>query len=236
MSLELASIPLALIAGVLSIVSPCVWPLVPIVMASAADKGSSGPIYLALGLSSAFAVAGSLLTFLLLNAGLNPDAFRGFAAVLLVVIGLILMVKPLADWISLHLSLLSSKMNVGNSNASSTVGQFGVGMLLGLVWLPCVGPTLGAAIALASVGQDMGIAFFTMFAFGLGTASALLVAALLSGKLLGMLRPGLFANVARAKMMLGALLLLLGLLVLTGFDKALETYALQYLPDWALSL
>jgi cytochrome c-type biogenesis protein len=236
MSLELASIPLAWIAGVLSIVSPCVWPLVPIVMASAAGKGSSGPIYLALGLSSAFAVAGSLLTFLLLNAGLNPDAFRGFAAVLLVMIGLILMHKPLADWVSLRLSLLSSKMNIGNTDASSAAGQFGVGMLLGLVWLPCVGPTLGAAIALASVGQDMGMAFVTMFAFGFGTASALLVAAFFSGKLLSVWRPQLFANVGRAKVVLGVLLLLLGLLVLTGFDKVLETYALQYLPDWALSL
>ena len=240
MRLELASIPLAWIAGVLSILSPCVWPLVPIVMASAAGKGRWGPLYLAMGLSSAFAIAGSLLTFLLLNAGLDPDAFRWFAAALLVLIGLILIVKPLADWVSLRLSILSSRLNLGSPDASSSVGQFGVGMLLGLVWLPCVGPTLGAAIALASVGQDMGIAFVTMFAFGLGTASALIAAALFSGKLLSVWSPrlsnSLGNNVGTAKMVLGWLLLLLGLMVLTGFDKALETYALQYLPDWALSL
>lgn len=240
MSLELASIPLAWVAGVLSILSPCVWPLVPIVMASAAGKGRWGPLYLALGLSSAFAIAGSLLTVLLLNAGLDPDAFRWFAAALLVLIGVILIVKPLADWVSLRLSILSSRLNLGSPEASSSAGQFGVGMLLGLVWLPCVGPTLGAAIALASVGQDMGMAFVTMFAFGLGTALALIAAALFSGKLLSVWRPrlsnGLSNNVGTAKMVLGWLLLLLGLMVLTGFDKVLETYALQYLPDWALSL
>lgn len=236
MSLEFASIPLAWIAGVLSILSPCVWPLIPIVMASAAGKGRLGPLYLALGLSSAFAMAGSLLTFLLLNAGLNPDAFRWFAAGLLVLIGLILIVKHLTDWVSLRLSILSSRLNLGNLDTSSAAGQFGVGMLLGLVWLPCVGPTLGAAIALASVGQDMGMAFITMFAFGLGTAFALIAAALLSGKLLNAWRPRIFDNVGFAKIILGWLLLLLGLMVLTGFDKVLETYALQYLPDWALSL
>lgn len=130
MSLELASIPLAWIAGVLSILSPCVWPLVPIVMASAAGKGRWGPLYLALGLSSAFALAGTLLTFLLLNAGLDPDAFRWFAAALLVLVGLILIVKSLADWVSLRLSLLSSRFNVGNPDTSSAAGQFGIGMLL----------------------------------------------------------------------------------------------------------
>lgn len=236
MSLELASIPLAWIAGVLSILSPCVWPLVPIVMASAAGKGRWGPLYLALGLSSAFALAGTLLTFLLLNAGLDPDAFRWFAAALLVLVGLILIVKSLADWVSLRLSLLSSRFNVGNPDTSSAAGQFGIGMLLGLVWLPCVGPTLGAAIALASMGQDMSTAFVTMLAFGVGTASALVAAAMLSGKLLRVWRPKLFDNVAKAKVILGWLLLLLGLMVLTGLDKVLETYALQYLPDWALSL
>ena len=236
MSLELASVPLAYIAGVLSILSPCVWPLVPIVMTSAAGKGKSGPLYLALGLSTAFALAGSILTFVLLNAGLNPDAFRWFAAGLLVLIGLTLIIKPLADWLSLRLSELSSRMNIGEHEASSSVGQFGVGMLLGLVWLPCVGPTLGAAIALASVGQDMGIAFVVMFTFGFGTASALIVAAVVSGKLLNKWRPSVFENVAKAKSLLGWLLLILGLMVFLGIDKVLETLAVQYLPDWAISL
>ena len=236
MNLELASIPLAYIAGVLSILSPCVWPLVPIVMTSAAGKGRMGPLWLAIGLSTAFALAGGILTFVLLNAGLNPDAFRWFAAALLVLVGLTLIIKPLADWLSLKLSSLSSRMNFGDHEASSSIGQFGVGMLLGLVWLPCVGPTLGAAIALASVGQDMGMAFIVMFTFGFGTASALIVAAVISGKLLTKWRPNVFANVAKAKYILGWLLLILGLMVFLGIDKILETFAVQYLPDWAISL
>ena len=236
MSLELASVPLAFIAGVLSILSPCVWPLVPIVMTSAAGKGRMGPLYLALGLSTAFALAGGILTFLLLNAGLNPDAFRWFAAGLLVIVGLTLVIKPLADWLSLRLSILSSRLNIGNHEATTSIGQFGVGMLLGLVWLPCVGPTLGAAIALASVGQDMGIAFIIMFTFGFGTASALIVAAMISGKILNSWRPNVFDNAAIIKYVLGWLLVLLGMMVFLGIDKILETFAVQYLPDWAISL
>lgn len=236
MSLDLASIPLAWLAGVLSILSPCVWPLVPIVMASASVKGRAGPLYLALGLSTSFAVAGSILTLALLNAGLDPVAFRWFAAGLLVLVGLTLIIKPLSDWLSLKLSALSSRINPDTLESASSFGQFGVGFLLGLVWLPCVGPTLGAAIALASVGQDLGIAFVTMFSFGVGTACALIAAALISGKLLKRMRPGMLSKASSAKKLLGYLLLFLGIMVFSGLDKALETLALQYLPDWAISL
>ena len=61
MALELTSIPLAWIAGVLSILSPCVWPLVPMVMASSANAGRTGPVFLAIGLSLAFAFAGGVV-------------------------------------------------------------------------------------------------------------------------------------------------------------------------------
>lgn len=236
MELAFASIPLAIFAGVLSILSPCVWPLVPIVMASSANKGRLGPLYLALGLSTAFALAGGLITYLLLNAGLSPDAFRWFGAAFLILIGLILVVKPLGEWVNYRLSIVSSRFDTGGHDSTTAMGQFGIGMMLGLVWLPCVGPTLGAAIALASVGQDMMMASIIMFAFGMGTAGALIVTALLSQALIDKWRPGLFENVVRAKLVLGYLMLALGLMVFTGIDKVLETLAVQYLPDWAVAI
>ena len=234
MPIEFASVIIALIAGVLSVLSPCVWPLVPIVMTTASGQSRLGPIYLALGLSLSFAIAGAFLSFVLLNLGLNPDAFRSVAAILMVLVGLILVIKPFADWINQKMSMLSSRFDIGNG--ANSLGQFGVGLLLGLVWLPCVGPTLGAAIAVASIGQDMGMAFLVMFAFGIGTASALLLAAFVSGQLLKRLRPGLFSRVASAKIVLGFLLILLGGSILMGLDRTLEIYANQVLPDWAISL
>lgn len=235
MSLELASIPLAAAAGALSILSPCVWPLVPIVMASASSGARHGALYLALGLSASFAIAGTLLSFVLISLGLDPELFRYVAAGLLIVVGATLLIKKLGDWLTLRLSLLTSRFNTG-SGSSSALGQFGVGALLGLVWLPCVGPTLGAAIALASIGQNMGVAFLIMLAFGIGTAAVLLIAGIASGKALKHMQPKLLKNASTVKKVLGALLLGLGLLVLTGADKILESYALGILPDWAISL
>lgn len=236
MAIEFASIPLAMVAGVLSILSPCVWPLVPVVMSSTAGSRRRDALFLALGLSTSFAVAGTLISFVLLNLGIDPVVFRYVAAVLLVLVGLTLVVKPLGDWLALHLSRLTSRVDTSGYKGGSAAGQFGLGALLGLVWLPCVGPTLGAAIALASMGQDMVMALVVMFAFGIGTAAVLLLAALLSGRLLSRWRPDLMSHAARGKQLLGSLLLVLGGLVLTGVDKVLETFALGILPDWVLTL
>ena len=237
MALELASLPLALFAGMLSILSPCVWPLVPVMMSSAATSGRSGPLFLALGLSVSFAVAGTLITLLLLNAGLNPDAFRYVAAVMLLLVGVPLVYRPAGDFVTLQLSRMTSHLNLhSGTGGGSAVGQFGVGALVGLVWLPCVGPTLGAAIALASLGQDMMMAFVVMFVFGVGTASVLVVAGLVSGSVLNRVRPGVLSKGARAKQLLGWLLIVLGAMVLTGVDKVLETWALGILPDWATQI
>jgi cytochrome c biogenesis protein CcdA len=159
MTLELAAVPLALMAGVFGVLSPCVWPLVPVVTSSAAVSGRSGPFFLAAGLSVSFALAGTVLSWLLVSTGLDPELFRYMAAGLLVAVAGVLLVPALGDRITLWLSSLAAGRGPSpgrrEPGAVSAPGQFGVGALLGFVWLPCVGPTLGAAIALASMGQSL---------------------------------------------------------------------------------
>ncbi len=236
MALELAAVPVAMLAGALGIVSPCVWPLVPIIMGSAADSGRAAPWALAAGLSLAFAVSGTLLSFMLVSLGIDPELFRYLAAGLLILVALPLLHHGSGEWLSNRLSRLTTALPVAAGRGQGVLGHFGMGALLGLVWLPCVGPTLGAAIALASMGQQMGHAFAVMLAFGVGTAATLLAAALLSARLLGRWRPSLLAGAGRGKQALGGLLMLLGIAVLSGWDKRLEAWALPLLPDWAILL
>jgi cytochrome c biogenesis protein CcdA len=105
-TLELASLPLAWFAGIVSVLSPCVWPLVPVVMSSAATGGRAGPYFLAMGLATAFGVAGTFLTLLLLNLGLDPELFRYVAASLLIAVAIPLLVQQAGDWLTLRLSAL----------------------------------------------------------------------------------------------------------------------------------
>lgn len=237
MTLEATAIPLALLAGALSVLSPCVWPLVPIVMGSAAGAGRSGPFALAAGLSVAFALAGTALSFALVSLGLDPELFRIVAAWLLLVVALPLLVPRAGLWLNRALARFTAGVDTARAGSgASWQGQFGVGLLLGLVWLPCVGPTLGAAIALASLGQQMLQAFAVMLAFGIGTAAVLLAAGFASAGVLRRVRPGLLAGAGAGRRLLGWTLLALGLLVLLGIDKRIEAWALGWLPDWAVSL
>jgi len=237
MSLDFAAVPLAFMAGVVGVLSPCVWPLVPVVTSAAAGSGRTGPIYLAGGLSLSFAVAGTLFTWLTVSAGFNTAIFRYFAAALLVTLGAVLVVPVFGNWVTLKLSMLSGKMGIqpGN-NPVSAPGQFGVGALLGFVWLPCVGPTLGAAVALAALGQNMPMAFVVMLAYGIGTAGVLLAAGLISSNVLLRSRSNVIARAQLGKKMLGWSVLVLGMLVLTKTDKLLETWAVEVLPSWMFSL
>ena len=121
------------------------------------------------------------------------------------------------------------------ASLSMPAGQFGVGALVGFVWLPCVGPTLGAAITLASLGQTLAMAFAVMFAFGLGTASVLLAAGLGSTRLLARASPRLLSSASGGKRLLGVMLLTLGVAVLTGVGKVVETWAVRWMPIWTFA-
>lgn len=241
MSLELTAVPLAFLAGVVGVLSPCVWPLVPVVVSSASVGGRGGAVGLTAGLSVAFAVAGSVLSWALVSLSLDPELFRYVAGVLLLSAGAVLVVPGWKDRVAALLSrwVEGSRLGAAAREASGGPGvasQFGVGALLGVVWLPCVGPTLGAAIGLASMGQSMGKAFLVMLAYGLGTAGVLLVAGLASGELLRRWRPRITSGGAFGLRVLGGSLVLVGLLVLTGADKALEAMAVDLLPGWIYSL
>lgn len=234
MTLGLAALPLAWAAGAVGVLSPCVWPLVPVVLSSAATGGRSGPWFLALGLATAFGAAGTLLTLLLLNLGLDPELFRYVAAALLTLVSLALLLEAPGEWLALQLSTVVGRVRLGDGRAVGTpAGQFAVGALLGVVWLPCVGPTLGAAITLASLGQNLAMAFAVMFAFGVGTASVLLAAGFASSRLLSRTRAGLVSTASAGKKLLGWMLLVLGLSVLLGLDKIVEAWAVRWMPAWA---
>jgi cytochrome c biogenesis protein CcdA len=126
-------------------------------------------------LAFSFALAGTGVSFALVQLGLDPELFRYVAGAGLVVVAAVLLLERLADVVSVLGTRVTGRLRGVSGDASSAWGALGVGGLSGLVWLPCVGPTLGAAIALASVGQDFLLAFATMAAYGAGTGAVLLL-------------------------------------------------------------
>lgn len=237
MELGLTSFGLSFLAGLLSTLSPCVLPIVPILMGSATSSHRMGPLALIGGLMLYFTVIGVALGSLGSSIGLEQDTLRMIGGVVLVLLGMVLVSTKLQE----HFSGAISRLGIGQNllarfNLSGLHGQFLLGMLLGLVWSPCVGPTLGVAITLASQGQDLLQVGAVMLVFSLGAALPLLAIGMLSSQVMGKWRGRMLNAGQRAKKVLGVALLLLGVLILTGADKSFERWAVSAMPDWLVTL
>jgi cytochrome c biogenesis protein CcdA len=238
MDFGLGSFLFAFVAGVLSVLSPCVLPLIPIIVGAAANQHRYGPLALAGGLTVSFALIGSALASLGANIGLAQDQLRFFAALLMLAIGVVLISRALQERFAI---LVSGISGVGNSllakvTIDGLLGQFLIGVLLGLVWTPCVGPTLGAAITLASQGKDLGKIFFVMAIFGLGAGLPLALLGMLSRSAMQGMKGKLGGIGKYGKQLLGVFLLAIGLLVISGQDKHVEAFLLNHSPDWLTDL
>lgn len=229
---------IAALAGVFSTLSPCVLPILPIVLGAAATEHKKGPLVLAAGLALSFTVIGLFIAAIGFSVGLNGDVFRVAAAVLMVMIGAVLLVPqfsmqfataagPAGNWI---------EQRFGGFSSSGLGGQFSLGLLLGAVWSPCVGPTLGAASVLAAKGESLGQVGATMLAFGIGAGLPLVLLGMLSREALMKWRTRLLSVGGRGKIVLGAVLVLSGVFVLTGFDKVLSGALVDISPEWLTEL
>lgn len=236
--MDSVSLALAFAAGVVSILSPCVLPLLPIVLTTATSQHRLGPIALAAGLASSFLILGLLVATLGHALGLNAQALQTAAAWLLVAIGLVVMVPLLQARVAVLLAPIGRWMQqrFGASSPRGLAGQLAVGLLLGAVWTPCVGPTLGAAAVLAAQRQQLDQVIVTMFAFAIGTSLPLLLLGLVSREALLRLRGRLAATGSAGKTLVGATLAGTGVLVLAGYDKLIEASLLDAMPPWLTDL
>lgn len=225
----------AFLAGVLTILSPCILPILPIVLGSATSEHRFGPVALALGLASGFAALGLFIATIGFTLGFDPDLFRNISAGLLIAFGLILIVPAAQRAFSALLAPIGNWASARSSGkrGSGFLGQYALGVLLGAVWSPCVGPTLGAATLLASQGQALGQAALVMLLFGIGIAIPLLLIGALGRQALLRVRGNLGKAANAGKILLGGGMVLAGLLVLTGWDKSIEIWFLQNGPAWA---
>ncbi|HKQ56012.1 MAG TPA: cytochrome c biogenesis protein CcdA [Methyloceanibacter sp.] len=229
---------LAFLAGVLTVLSPCVLPLLPIVLGAAASQHRLGPLALAGGLALSFTAIGLFVATIGFAAGLDTGFFRTVSAVLLIGVGLVLLVPRLQEQFAFAAAPVSNWAGgyADNFTPAGLAGQFGLGLLLGAVWSPCVGPTLGAASVLAAKGENLPQVALTMLAFGIGAALPLLLLGILSREALMRWRSRMIEGGKAGKTALGLILVAVGLLVATGLDKRLETILVQASPDWLTQL
>jgi cytochrome c biogenesis protein CcdA len=229
---------LGYLAGLLSTLSPCVLPLVPILIATAAAAHALGPYALALGLMLSFSLVGIFLATLGASLGLDQDTFRAAAAVILIGFGVVLLSPKLQERFATATSGLSSAGDglLAKFKVDGLAGQFVVGLVLGVIWSPCVGPTLGAATTLASQGRDLAQIALLMMIFALGAGTPLVVLGSVSRAAVMRVRGRMMQAGKLGKLILGGLLLLLGIAILAGLDKSFEAWVVRISPEWLTTL
>ena len=181
-----------------------------------------------------FSMVGIFLATLGASLGLDQDTFRAAAAVILIGFGIVLLSPRLQVRFSSATSGLGA---AGNSllekfKLDGLGGQFVVGLLLGVIWSPCVGPTLGAATTLASQGSNLAQIAVLMMIFALGAGTPLVALGSISRAAAVRVRGRMMQAGRLGKSILGGVILLVGIAILTGLDKTLEAWVVRMSPDW----
>jgi len=228
----------AYVAGLLTLINPCVLPVLPIVLASSLDADRRAPLALAAGMSASFVLLGVGIAAAGPAIGLNQDHVAAGAALALIAFGSIMLVPALGRSFSLATSSLSIGANtrIGAAQDQGLGGHFVGGALLGAVWSPCIGPTLGAAIALASTGRGLGAAAATMTAFALGVSTLIILASHGARGWLSRNRAGLSRFAANARPVMGLAFIAVGTALFFGMHHLVEGWLLGIMPAWLVDL
>ncbi len=236
--MTLGSIAFGFLAGALSVLSPCVLPLLPLVLGSAINAHRFGALALGAGLVLSFVTVGLFVATVGFAIGLDGDVFRVVSALLLAAIGAVLLLDVLKRRFAVAISGFGNSANrlLGRFTPDGLLGQFTIGLVLGAMWSPCVGPTLGAASILASQGRDLGLVAAVMAAFGAGSAIVLLAIGALSREALGRWRRRIAGAGNLGTHLLGGAALAMAVLILTGADRSIEAALVGASPNWLTDL
>ena len=229
---------LGYLAGLITLINPCVLPVLPIVLATALQAGRSGPIALAAGMSVSFVVVGMSVAVFGRALGIDDQTIARAGAVLMIVFGAVLLIPRFSESFATVTAGFSSKADagLGEVDRSGLKGQFLGGALLGAVWVPCVGPTLGGAIALASAGENLLWAALTMLSFALGISTIIVLLAYGAQNTIRARKDWMRSLSTKARPIMGIIFIAVGLALLFNFHKYAEIWLLDRLPFWLQDL
>ena len=210
----------AFVAGVVTSLSPCVLPVLPIVLAGGATGGPRRPYAIVAGLVASFTVFTLTATALLTALGLPDDLLRNLAIAVVVVVGLSLVWPALGEVLGRPFQALARR------TPRDTGGGFLLGASLGLLFTPCAGPVIGAVVTVAATQSLTLEAFAITLAYGLGAGIVLLGVAVAAHR--GMNLHRVRAHAPAVRRVLGAAILAVAVLMVLGIDKRLQTRVPEY--------
>lgn len=228
------------LAGLLTLINPCVLPVLPIVLASSLQADRRAPFVLAAGMSASFVTLGLGIAAAGPALGLTEETVSQVAAAVMIGFGLLMLIPAMGGQFAVATAGIAARADAGMT-ATTTAdaglpGQFLGGVLLGAVWSPCIGPTLGAAIGLAAQGENLGQAAAIMASFALGVSTLIVGLAYGARTALQRRQAALRRFAHRAKPIMGAAFVLIGLVLFFRLNHQIDAWLLDTLPPWLIDL
>ena len=193
------------------------------------SAGWTGPSYAVIGTGLAW--AGTVLD-------LDPFIFRNVGSAILGLLGLVLVSGGLQQRFASATAGIGDAGNnlISRIHLDGLWGQFSIGLILGVVWSPCVGPTLGAAVLVTSQGTNLPLVALLMGIFGIGAALPIVGLSYLSRSAILKIRGKLMLVGKTGKLILGVVMIFLSVLILSGADKPLEAWLVDQSSTWLKGL
>ena len=225
-------------AGLLTLINPCVLPVLPIALASSLQGHRLGPVALTAGMSVSFVALGLFVSAIGPALGIYDDTIARIASVIMIAFGLVLLIPRLSESFATATAgfAASADTTMNDVEGTSLAGQFMGGILLGAIWSPCIGPTLGAAIGLASGGGSLAYAGAIMLAFAFGVSTLILLLAYGARSAVMRSQGWLRSLAQKSKPVLGAVFLIVGLGIFFNIHHMIDAWAIRVLPEWFVDL
>lgn len=226
----------AFLAGFVTILAPCIWPLLPIILsASATGKGHRRPLGITLGIMLSFTLFTLGISYLVKLFNLDADIIRLFAVIVLIFLGLTLIVPALSQITEALVSRLSGRFGRTGMTGSDFGSGLITGLSLGLVWSPCAGPILASIAALAATGKVTTNVILVTLAYVIGIGIPLFLFAYGGQKLVANTR-FLSKHTARIQQIFGVFMLLTAVAIFTNVDKVIQLKLLDLFPAYTNTL
>ncbi|MBQ5964415.1 cytochrome c biogenesis CcdA family protein [Massilia sp. ZL223] len=175
---HLIDAPLALLGGVLTIASPCVLPILPIVLGGTLQESSrSRPLFIVAGFVLAFASLGLLLASASQQVAFAHETLRLAGIAMLALTGLAMLRKAPYAWLANRVSQFAGAILPAGGERAGKLGGFVLGMSLGAVWTPCAGPVLASILVLVAQAQDIGWSSTLLLLYAIGAGIPMLAIA-----------------------------------------------------------
>lgn len=224
----------AFLAGIVTILSPCILPILPIVLSGSLGGGRRRPLGVVTGFVASFTLFTLFLSAIVKAFGISADWLRTFSIIVIGLFGLSLLIPQTQVELEKIFSRLSGFIPQGRERSGFGGGLL-IGLNLGLLWTPCVGPILASVISLALSGSVTSSAFFITLAYALGTALPML-AIVVGGRTLLQKNPWLTSRAATIQKAFGIIMIVLAVAIFLNLDRKFQAYIITKFPRYGAGL